>query len=128
MSSGILTFFTQEEEWFILKMIGSKSDPIQSFAENISQNIKQNWISKGIPPSLKTRVKPTVAGIIKSLTHLTQELSKKNYGLLIVADEMGKYLEYVSSVGSDLNFFQEIAENFSNLKPSKLLIVLAYDK
>jgi len=88
----------------------------KAFAENISQNIKQNWISKGIPPSLKTKIKPTVAGIIKSLTNLTQELNKKNYGLLIVVDEMGKYLEHASSVGSDLNLFQEIAENFSNLK------------
>jgi hypothetical protein len=32
---------------------------------------------------------------------------------------MGKYLEHASSVGSDLNLFQEIAENFSNLKLKK---------
>ena len=117
--SNFAKIFLSKNKWFVLKMIGSKSDPIQAFAETIEQNVKQNWISKGIPPSLKTRVKPTVAGIIKSLTHLTQELSKKNYGLLIVADEMGKYLEYVSSVGSDLNLFQEITENFSNLKLKK---------
>ena len=117
--SHFAKLFLGKNKWFVLKMIGSKSDPIQAFAENISQNIKQNWISKGIPPSLKTNIKPTVAGIIKSLTNLIQELKKKNYGLLIIADEMGKYLEYVSSVGSDLNLFQEIAENFSNLKLKK---------
>ena len=111
--------FLSKNKWFVLKIIGSKSDPIEAFAEHISQNIKQNWISKGIPPSLKTKIKPTVAGIIKSLTNLTQELNKKNYGLLIVVDEMGKYLEHASSVGSDLNLFQEIAENFSNLKLKK---------
>ena len=32
---------------------------------------------------------------------------------------MGKFLDYSSSVGSDLNLFQEIAENFSNLKLNK---------
>ena len=117
--SNFAKIFLSKNKWFVLKMIGSKSDPIQTFAETIEQSIKQNWISKGIPPSLKTRIKPTVAGIIKSLTLLTQELSKKKYGLLIAADEMGKYLEYVSSVGSDLNLFQEIAENFSNLKLKK---------
>ena len=60
------------------------------------------------------------------MTNLIQELNKKNYGLLIVVDEMGKYLEYVSSVGSDLNLFQEIAENFSNLKLKKTRISYLY--
>ena len=31
-------------------------------------------------------------------------------------DEMGKFLDYAASVGADLNLFQEIAENFSNLR------------
>ena len=66
--SNFAKIFLSKNKWFVLKMIGSKSDPIQAFAETIEQNVKQNWISKGIPPSLKTRVKPTVAGIIKSLT------------------------------------------------------------
>ena len=34
-------------------------------------------------------------------------------------DEMGKFLEFASSVGSDLNLFQEIAESFSNLRLNK---------
>ena len=32
---------------------------------------------------------------------------------------MGKFLDYASSVGSDLNLFQEIAENFSNNRLNK---------
>ena len=32
---------------------------------------------------------------------------------------MGKFLDYSSSVGSDLNLFQEIAENFSNARLNK---------
>ena len=32
---------------------------------------------------------------------------------------MGKFLDYASSVGSDLNLFQEIAENFSNARLNK---------
>ena len=34
-------------------------------------------------------------------------------------DEMGKFLDYVSSVGSDLNLFQEIAEKLSNIRLNK---------
>ena len=34
--------------------------------------------------------------------------------VILIVYEMGKFLDYASSVGSDLNLFQEIAENFSN--------------
>ena len=104
------------KKWFVLNLVGSKRDPLESIAEQIDETIKNNWISKGIPSNLKTRTKPTVAGVIKSLTNISKELYKKNYGLLFVIDEMGKFLDFASSVGSDLNLFQEIAENFSNLR------------
>ena len=117
--SSFAKVFLAGKKWFVLKLIGSKNDPAQAFAETINQAVKKNWISKGIPPALKTKTKPTVTGVIKGLTNLTLELHKKKYGLLVVTDEMGKYLEYVSGVGFDLNLFQEIAENFSNLKLKK---------
>ena len=117
--SSFAKVFLARKKWFVLKLIGSKNDPAQAFAETINQTVKKSWISKGIPSALKTKTKPTVAGVIKGLTNLTLELHKKKYGLLVVTDEMGKYLEYVSGVGSDINLFQEIAENFSNLKLKK---------
>ena len=97
-----------------LNVIGSKNDPIESIAEQIDQSVNEHWISKGIPASLKTKTKKTVAGVIKSLKNLSIELHKKDHGLILMVDEMGKFLDYASSVGSDLNLFQEIAENFSN--------------
>ena len=108
-----------KQKWFLLNLVGSKKDPIESISEQIDETIKKQWISKKIPPSLKTKTKPTVAGVIKNLNNLTKELHKKNYGLIFMIDEMGKFLDYASSVGSDLNLFQEIAENFSNLKLNK---------
>jgi len=112
--------FLNKKKWFTLNVIGSKMDPIESIAEQIDETIKQEWISKGIPASLKTKTKKTVAGVIKSLDNLVKELDKKNYGLILIVDEMGKFLDYASSVGSDLNLFQEIAEKFSNDRLNKL--------
>ena len=111
--------FLNKKSWFTLNVIGSKNDPIESIAEQIDLSINENWISKRIPKSLQTKTKKTVAGVIKSLTNLSIELHKKNYGLILIVDEMGKFLDYASSVGTDLNLFQEIAENFSNLRLNK---------
>ncbi len=108
-----------KNKWFIIKVIGSKKDPLESLAQSIDITVKERWISKGIPSGLKTRTKPKIENIIEKFKLLTEELEKKNYGLLILADEMGKFLDYSSSVGSDLNLFQEIAENFSNFKLKK---------
>ena len=111
--------FLNKKSWFTLNVIGSKNDPIESIAEQIDLSINENWISKKIPKSLQAKTKKTVAGVIKGLTNLSIELHKKNYGLILMVDEMGKFLDYASSVGTDLNLFQEIAENFSNLRLNK---------
>ena len=107
------------KKWFVLNLIGSKKDPLESIAEQIDITIKNSWISRGIPPSLKAKTKPTVAGVLKSLINISKELDKKSYGLLFIIDEMGKFLDYASSVGSDLNLYQEIAEIFSNMRLNK---------
>ena len=99
--------------------MGSKDDPIKSIAEIIDETIKKAWITKGIPQKLKSKTKNTVKSVVNSLLNLAEELEKKDHGLILMIDEMGKYLDYASSVGSDLNLFQEIAENFSNLRLDK---------
>ena len=90
------------KKWLVLNLIGSKKDPLESISEQIDETIKNNWISKGIPPALKTRTKPSVAGIIKALNNISKELNKKNHGLLFMIDEMGKFLDYSSSISSDV--------------------------
>ena len=52
--------FLNKKSWFTLNVIGSKNDPIESIAEQIDETVKENWISKGIPSSLKTKTKKTV--------------------------------------------------------------------
>ena len=108
-----------KNNWFILNLIGSKVDPLQSISYQIDETLKSQWISKSLPPALKTKTKPTVASIIKRLNNISRELKKKNYSFLFLIDEMGKFLDFASSVGSDLNLFQEIAEDFSNMRLNK---------
>ena len=52
--------FLNKRKWFTLNVIGSKMDAAESIAEQIDETIEHQWISKGIPPSLKTKTKKTV--------------------------------------------------------------------
>ena len=64
-------------KWFIIKVIGSKKDPLESLAESIDITVKERWISKGIPSGLKTRTKPKIENIIEKFKLLSEELEKK---------------------------------------------------
>ena len=111
--------FSSKQKWFSIKIVGGKENTNELMAETIDYVIKENWISKNIPSSLKLKTKTTTSSIVKKLNDLVKELAKKNYGLLIICDEMGRLLEYSSNTGGDLNLFQEIAENFANNKLEK---------
>ncbi len=108
--------FLEKGKWFCITIIGVKLDANELIAASIDQAIEENWIDKKIPSPLTTKTKPRTEHIIKKLNSIVAELNKKNYGLLLVIDEMGRLLEFASNTGGDLNLFQEIAENFSNNK------------
>jgi len=71
-TSGFTKLFLKKK-WFIIKIIGSKNDPLESLAETIDQTVKEKWISKGIPSALKTRTKPKINNIVEKLKTLTEE-------------------------------------------------------
>ena len=41
-------FFLNKKKWFTLNVIGSKTDPVESIAEQIDETILDQWISRGI--------------------------------------------------------------------------------
>ena len=108
--------FLEKGKWFSITIIGGKLNSNDLIASSIDQAVAESWIDKKIPPSLKIKTKPQTEHIIKKLNRIVIELNKKNFGLLLVIDEMGRLLEFASNTGGDLNLFQEIAENFSNNK------------
>ena len=111
--------FLEEKQWFSITIVGGKLNANELIANAIDQAIQNSWIDKIIPASLQTKTKPQTEQIVKKLNKIVLELDKKNYGLLLVIDEMGRLLEFASNTGGDLNLFQEIAENFSNNKLNK---------
>ena len=46
---------------------------ITDITDTVDETISEKWISKGIPSSLKTKTKKTVAGVIKSLNNLIHQ-------------------------------------------------------
>ena len=53
---------------------------------------------------------------------MNEELAKTNDGMMLLVDEMGKFLEHAAYENGDIFVFQEIAEKFNRSKNKNLFI------
>ena len=98
----------QAKGWAVLPVVGSRSDPARAIADALAT----------VDP-LSRRCKPGAA--IDEL--LLVAARRARAGLLVVIDEMGKFLEGVAAgSGADIYFFQQLAEAASR-SDGRLLVI-----
>lgn len=87
-------FPTSEKGWLIIPVVGSRRSFIAAISEAVGRISNQECNSKD--------------SIFKILRDLSN--SNEHDGVLLVIDEMGKFLEGAQTTGDDVYFFQELAE------------------
>lgn len=97
---------TGRRGWTTLPVVGSRSDPVEAIAQVLSDHKR---IRQGGAEKLVDHIK-TVAR------------DAPGSGLLVVIDEMGKFLEYAATGGGDVYFFQQLAEAASR-SHGRLIVV-----
>ncbi len=87
--------------WLMLPVVGRRGDPAKVLGESLE--------SSGLvaPGSVGVWDERTV---LDTLAKLASEDPKSRGGLVVIVDEMGKFLEHAAYEGSDIYFFQELAE------------------
>ncbi|WP_135074888.1 hypothetical protein [Terasakiella sp. SH-1] len=85
-----------EDGWIVLPIVGSQQTPDEAIVNAL---IKSELISE------KDRKK----GALTLLEEIANKTSDQN-GVILLIDEMGKFLEYAATNSGDLFFFQELAE------------------
>ena len=105
------SFGSSKNGWLIVRVIGSRRDPLEAIIDSLEEAILQRWTTR--PKSLKFNKKLSLKDFIKYIDTINVELKKSNDGLLIIIDEMGKFLEHAAYDNGDIFIFQEIAENFN---------------
>ncbi|MEE2025361.1 ATP-binding protein [Alkalimonas mucilaginosa] len=99
-------FPTSDKGWLIIPVVGSRRSFITAISEAVEQASNQKCDSKD--------------SIFKLLKELS--ISGEHDGVLLVIDEMGKFLEAAQTTGDDVYFFQELAELCSRT-PGNLITV-----
>lgn len=85
--------------WNVLPITGKKTNIIQDIYNSLD---KHNKYKKN------NEAKPSGTELIEQLKVLSSSPSYD--GLIIVIDEMGKFLEYSAQENNDINFYQDLAE------------------
>ena len=128
-----LKIFTDKEEqnilkkafpiktgWVTIRVVGSRSDPVESIYLAALEAIQTRY--KRIPQSLNLDKKSSHKNLLNLLDSLNIELQKDGDGIMLIVDEMGKFLEHAAYENGDIFIFQEIAERFNRSKNPNLFI------
>jgi len=102
--------------WLVVPVVGRRSDPVADIARALEQTRRQNGANRGRP-------RQDVKTGRELIDRLVQEAeARPRDGVLLIIDEMGKFLEGVAADGADIYFFQELAETAARAR-GRLVIV-----
>ncbi len=107
------TLLSGTNGWRILPVIGRRAPAVQVVGEAITAS---GWRTGGSVEVWSER------RVLELLQHMAEQDPQTTGGLLVFIDEMGKLLEAAAYDGSDIYFFQQLAEMAS--RSNKRLIVV----
>jgi hypothetical protein len=103
----------RKDPWVVVRVVGRRADPVADIGEAIRYS--------GIPyVGRRLGEAPDGRRVIKTLVDVAE--ARPDNGVLVIVDELGKFLEYSATHGGDIHFFQELGEAASRCK-GRLLVV-----
>jgi energy-coupling factor transporter ATP-binding protein EcfA2 len=98
--------------WVVVRVVGRRECPIQAIAAALSEACRNRW-------GHEVRNASSVADVSSLISSIKSTMAKADAegdGLLIIVDEMGKFLEHAAIGNGDIHIFQELAEVLSRQK------------
>lgn len=102
-------FNAGRDGWAVLPIVGKRAPVQQEIGRALGALPGRRRSGRGRPPD-----------VIADLVNLTQ--GNRYSGVLLVMDELGKFLEHAAQAGNDIYFYQELAEAASRTR-GKLVVV-----
>ena len=102
-------FHAGRNGWIVLPIVGSRENILNQLASSISKVTGTTFSNS-----------PKGSEIIKELLECAE--SPKNEGILVVIDELGKFLETAAQSGEDIYFYQELAEAASRCTGNLVIV------
>ncbi len=97
--------------WLQIRAVGGVESPIETFWKATLVALKEHDNTSHLYTKFSSKRKPKIsAELLKNWQELIAISKEYVDGILIIADEMGKTLEYINKNQGELHFFQDLAE------------------
>ena len=103
--------------WRVLPVVGCRGDPILSFGECLKE---YGMVSK------KPRGGWTEKNLIDKLLSVATTNTEEYGGVIVIVDEMGKFLEAATQLSADIYFFQLLAEAASRSEGRLVVVAILH--
>ena len=110
---GTLRFFGGREQWAVLPIVGKRASVIDEIAKAIDA---AHFSFRGRKPQVNGR-RDVVTELVRAA-----ESQPRNGGVLLVIDELGKFLEHAALTSDDVGFYQELAEAASRCRGNLVVV------
>lgn len=107
--------------WLIVPVVGQRDSVVRVLDDALSKALRRRFEGR-IPNSIAKEAGATPDRLLKRLTAVAEACAPDNDGILIVVDEMGRFLEHAATTDGDISFLQELAEIAGRLE-QKVVIV-----
>lgn len=98
--------------WLVVPIVAQNRDPREQIREYLLNSIRSFW-GRRLPAELKSIVQDTDVDAFTLIETLGSIKALKNRGVLILCDEMGRWLEGARNYPATLDFLQEFAERIN---------------
>lgn len=108
--------------WVLVHVVGRRTDPAPVIAEALDRATKARWPRKrsAMPGYFPAGRDPKA--LVDDLLQAGAKAAEDGDGLLVVVDELGKFLEHAADTSGDLHLFQEMAEAFARADSDCILL------
>ncbi|EJT1338677.1 hypothetical protein QNE93_001433 [Vibrio vulnificus] len=116
------------EGWLQIRSVGGVYGPVESFWKATLKALEEHPNTRDtetLNKYFKARIE-NESDLISTWKSLFEDVASLVDGVLIIADEMGKSLEYINRSGGDLHLFQDIAEELSRIETPVIFLGLLH--
>ncbi|MGL5370253.1 MAG: hypothetical protein ACRDBF_04385 [Plesiomonas shigelloides] len=114
--------------WLQIRSVGGVRGPVETFWNATLKALAEHPNTRDVSNlrKYKNAIVSSESQLITSWKSLFCEVATLIDGVLIIADEMGKSLEYINRTGGDLHLFQDIAEELSRINTPVIFLGLLH--
>jgi len=115
-----------QKGWLQIRAVGGVNGPVESFWNATLRALEEHPNTHKVLSQYRKVSVESDSELISSWKALFADVTLYVDGVLIIADEMGKSLEFINRNGGDLHLFQDIAEELSRINMPVIFLGLLH--